>query len=155
MTVGSLFKLIHIFTVMFGSPSTRVLFSVPAVAFCCVLFIWPHKLRTCPYSLLIDFSNVLGVKFRTDVSVWDETSWENIWQFYLLLSQGDTCYLLSGFRNSPLISVHIIIQFSLSLSFSKYIRLRQYYEFPFILRDLRRIYQCVLRQLREKKQELW
>ena len=67
-----------------------------------------------------------------------------------LLSQGVTCYVLSGFRNSPLISIHIIIQLSLLLYFSKYIRLRQYYEFPFILRDLRHIYQHVLRQLRAK-----
>ena len=64
-----------------------------------------------------------------------------------LLSQQVTCYVLSGFRNSPLISIHIIIQLSLLLYFSKYIRLRQYYEFPFILRDLRHIYQRVLRQL--------
>ena len=44
-----------------------------------------------------------------------------------LLSPGVTCYVLSGFRNSSLISIHIIIQLSLLLSFSKYIRLRQYY----------------------------
>ena len=66
-----------------------------------------------------------------------------------LLSQGITCYVLSGFSNSPL-SIHIVIQLSLLLYFSKYIRLRQYYEFPFILRDLRHIYQHVLRQLRAK-----
>ena len=48
------------------------------------------------------------------------------------------------------ISIHIIIQVSLVLYFSKYIHLRQYYEFPFILRDLRHIYQRVLRQLRAK-----
>ena len=64
-----------------------------------------------------------------------------------LLSQG---YVLSGFRNSPLISIHIIIQSSLLSSFSKYILLRQYYEFPFILRDLSHIYQPVLRQLQAK-----
>ena len=68
---------------------------------------------------------------------------------YLLL-QGVTCYVLSGFHNSSLISNHIIIQLSLLLSFSKYIRLRQSYEFPFILRDFRHICQCVLRQLRTK-----
>ena len=66
------------------------------------------------------------------------------------LSQGVTCFVLSGFRNSPLISIHIIIQLSLSLYFSKYTRLRQYYEFPFILKDLRQIYQRVLCQLRAK-----
>ena len=56
--------------------------------------------------------------------------------------------MLAGFRNSALIFIHIIIQLSLLLLyFSKYIRLRQYYEFPFILRDLRHIYQRVLRQL--------
>ena len=69
---------------------------------------------------------------------------------YYSISQGVTCYVLSGFLNSPLISIHIIIQLSLLLYFSKYICLRQYYEFPFILRDLRHIYQRVLRQLRAK-----
>ena len=69
---------------------------------------------------------------------------------YYSLSQGVICYLLSGFRNSPLISFHIVIQVSLLLFFSKYICLKQYYEFPFILRDLRHIYQRVLRQLRAK-----
>ena len=67
-----------------------------------------------------------------------------------LLSHRVTCCVHSGFRNSFLISIHIIIQLSLLLSFSKYIRLRQYYEFPFILRDLRHTHQCVLRQLRTK-----
>ena len=69
---------------------------------------------------------------------------------YCSLSQGIKCFVLSGFRNSPLISIHIIIQVSLVLYFSKYIRLRQSYEFPFIFRDLRQIYQCVSRQLRAK-----
>ena len=69
---------------------------------------------------------------------------------YYSLSQGVTCYMLSGFHNSPLISIHIIIQLSLLLYFSKYICLRKYYEFPFILRDLRHIYQGVLRQLRAR-----
>ena len=68
-----------------------------------------------------------------------------------LLSQGVTCYVLSGFRNSPLISLSdIIIQLSLLLSFSKYIHIRQYSEFSFILRDLRQIYLRVLHQLRAK-----
>ena len=62
--------------------------------------------------------------------------------FIYLLSQGATCYMLSGFRNSSLISIHIIIQLLL-LSFSKYIRLRQYYEFSFILSDLRHIFSNV------------
>ena len=69
---------------------------------------------------------------------------------YYSLSQGVTHYVLLGFRNSPLISIHIIIQLSLLLYFSKYIRLRQYYEFPFILRDLRQIYQRVLYHLQAK-----
>ena len=69
---------------------------------------------------------------------------------YYSLSQGVTCHVLSGFRNSPLTSIHVMIQVSLLLHFSKYIRLRQYYEFPFILRDLRHIYQRVSRQLRAK-----
>ena len=69
-----------------------------------------------------------------------------------LLSQGFTCYALSGFHNSSLISIHIIIQLLLLLSFSNYIRLTQHFEFPFIFRDLRHIYQCVLRQLRTKSE---
>ena len=69
---------------------------------------------------------------------------------YYSLSQGVTRFVLLGFRNSPLISIHIIIQLSLLLYFSKHIRSRQYYEFPFILRDLRHVYQHVLRQLRAK-----
>ena len=57
----------------------------------------------------------------------------------------------SWFRNSSLISIHIIIELPLLLlSFSKYICLRQNYEFPFILRDLRHIYQCILCQLQTK-----
>ena len=47
-----------------------------------------------------------------------------------LLSQVVTSYAYSGFRDSSLISIHIITQLSLLLSFSKYIRLRQYCEFP-------------------------
>ena len=59
--------------------------------------------------------------------------------------------MFSGFRNSPLISIHIIIMLSLLLLyFSKYKRLRQHYEISFILRDLRHIYQRVLCQLRAK-----
>ena len=68
---------------------------------------------------------------------------------YYSLSQGVTCYMLSGFHNSPLISIHII-QLSSLLYFSKCIRLIQYYEFPFILRDLKHIYQRVLHQLPAK-----
>ena len=41
-----------------------------------------------------------------------------------LLSHAITCYVLSEFRNSSLISIYIIIQLSLLLSFSKYIPLR-------------------------------
>ena len=67
---------------------------------------------------------------------------------YYSLSQGVTCYVLSGSHSSPLISIHIIIQ--LSLYFSKYVRLSEYYEFPFIRRDLRHMYQRVLRQLQAK-----
>ena len=46
MTISSLFRLTHTFTSMFGSPSTRVFSSVPAIAFSWVLFIRPHKFRT-------------------------------------------------------------------------------------------------------------
>ena len=80
-------------------------------------------------------------------------SYTNIYisQYYLLfIITRVTCYVLSGFQNSPLTSILIIIQLSLLLYFSKYICLRKYYEFPFILRDLRHIYQGVLRQLRAK-----
>ena len=57
-----------------------------------------------------------------------------------LLSLGATCYMLSGFCNPHLISIHVITQVSLLLSFSKYIHFRQYYKFPLIVRDLRHIY---------------
>ena len=51
--------------------------------------------------------------------------WENVWQFYLL--------------------------FIVTRSYITILRgLRQYYEFPVILSDLRLCYQCVLRQLRAK-----
>ena len=92
------------------------------------------------FVLFIDFNNVLGVEFRTRVSIWDGTFLDNS-QFYLLhaTSPGVTCYMLSGFCNSPLISIHITIWLSLLLYFLKDICLRQYYEFPFILGDLRHI----------------
>ena len=45
VTISSLFRLTHTFTIMFGSPSSRVFYSVPAIAFSWVLFIWPHKFR--------------------------------------------------------------------------------------------------------------
>ena len=60
-----------------------------------------------------------------------------------------TCYVLSGFRNSSL-----IIQLSLLLSFSKYIRLRQYYELPFIVRDLRHISASYVNCEQSLRQEL-
>ena len=47
VNLSSLFKLIDTFALMFGSPITRVLSSVTAIAL-----------------LLIDFSNVLSVEFR-------------------------------------------------------------------------------------------
>ena len=46
VTISSLFRLTHTLIIMFGSPSTRVFSSVPAIAFSWVLFIWPHKFRT-------------------------------------------------------------------------------------------------------------
>ena len=67
-----------------------------------------------------------------------------------LLSLRVTCYVLRGFRNSSLISVHIIIQLSLLLSLSKCIRLRQYYEFSFIVRDLRHILSVRLKSTENK-----
>ena len=73
---------------------------------------------------------MLGVEFRTHVSVWDGTFWGNISQFYLLFIVTRcymlrvTCYVLSGLRNLTLIYIHITIQLSLLLLFfSKYIRL--------------------------------
>ena len=94
---------------------------------------------------------MLGVEFRP-LQASEMGSFEKIFDgiTYYSLSQGVTCYVPSGFHNSPLISIDIIIQLSLLLYFSKYIRLRQYYEFPFILRNLRHIYQRALRQLRAK-----
>ena len=46
VTLSSLFRLIHTFTVISGSPSTRVLSSVTAIVFVLVLFSWSHTFRT-------------------------------------------------------------------------------------------------------------
>ena len=148
VTISSLFRPIYTFTVTFGSPSSRVLSSVTAIVLFCfflVFFIWPHKLRTrllCYSQTLVMYPVFSLGPLQASKKIFGSFT-------CYLQSQVVTCYVLSGFRNSSLISIHIIIQLSL-LSFSKYIRLRQSYEFPFILRDLRHIYQCVLRQLRTK-----
>ena len=115
------------------------------VGFFLVFFIWPHKLRTrllCYSQTLVMYPVFSLGPLQASKKIFGSFT-------CYLQSQVVTCYVLSGFRNSSLISIHII-QLSLLLSFSKYIRFRQSYEFPFILRDLRHIYQCVLRQLRTK-----
>ena len=121
---------------MFGSPITRVLFSVTAIAFFQDLFIWPHKFRTrlLYYSYILVMCSVLSLE---PVQASEMGSFEKIFDSFTcyLLPQGVTCYMLSGFRSSALISIRIIIQLSLLLSFTKYIRSRQYCESPFILRD--------------------
>ena len=62
VTISSLFRLTHTFTVMFGSLSTRVLSSVAAIAFFWVLFIWPLKFRTrlLYYSQILVMCSVLS-----------------------------------------------------------------------------------------------
>ena len=109
VTISSLFRLIHTFTVMFSSPSTRVLSSVTAIAFFWVLFIWPHKFRAhlLYYSQTLVMCSVLSLgpcrHLRSDL-------WENIYTCYSL-SQGVTCFVLSGFHNSSLISIHILFSY--------------------------------------------
>ena len=51
---SSLFRLVHTFTVMFGSPSTRELSSLTTIIFFWFLFIWQQKFRTrSSYNFLI------------------------------------------------------------------------------------------------------
>ena len=74
VTISSLFGIIHTVTVMFGSPSTRVLSSVTVIAFFWVLFIWSRKFGA-RFVLIIDFSDVLSAEFRTPADVYDGTFW--------------------------------------------------------------------------------
>ena len=114
-------RLIHTFTVMFGSPSTRVISSV-TIAFFLVLLIWPHEFSKCLLynsQILVMYSELgLGPLQASGVG-----SFEKIFGSFTcyLWSQGFICYVVSGFRYSYLISIPIMIQLSLS-SFSKYIR---------------------------------
>ena len=114
-------------TIMFGCPSFRVFSSAPVIAFSRVLFIWPHKFRT-RLLYYLQISVMCSVLSLGPLRASEMEPFEKIFDSitYYSLSQGVTCYVLSGFRNSPLISIHIIIQVSLVLYFSKYIRLRQY-----------------------------
>ena len=80
---------------------------------------------------LIDISNVLGVQFRTPVSVLDGAFYVNISQFYLVhaTSPGVTCYVPSGFHNSPLTSTQNTSQSSVIII----ITLAKVYTFKTIL----------------------
>ena len=115
-------RLIHTSTVMFGSPSTRVISSVTVAFFFLVLLIWPHKFSKCLLynsQILVMYSELgLGPLQASGVG-----SFEKIFGSFTcyLWSQGFICYVVSGFRYSSLISIPIMIQLSLS-SFSKYIR---------------------------------
>ena len=61
--------------------------------------------------LLIDFSSVLSVEFRSPASVLDGTLSENIWQFtFCLLSKGVTFYVLLLFPISSLISIQCVLR---------------------------------------------
>ena len=144
-------KLIHTFTVTFGSPSTRVLSSVTTIAYFWNLLIWLHESRIRLFVLLI--CSVLRL-WRCRRLRFDLLRKCLAVLPYINCHKGlVTCYVLSGFRNASLIMIHIVIQLSLLLSLSKYRILRilwENYEFPFILRDFRHIHQCVLRQLRTK-----
>ena len=112
VTISSLFRLIHTFTVMFGSPSTRVLSSVAAIPFFWVLFIWPDKFRTCLlyYSPIFIMCSVLNVGLLQPPKM---GTFEKIFGSftYYLLSHGVACYLVSGFRNPSLISIHILFSY--------------------------------------------
>ena len=63
VTISSLFRRTHTFTIMFDSPSTRVFSSVLAIAFCWVLFIWSHKFtaRLLYYSQISFMCSVLSL----------------------------------------------------------------------------------------------
>ena len=117
VTINGLFRLTHTFTVMFGSPSTRVISSV-TIAFL-VLLIWPHKFskRLLYNSLILVVYSELGLGPLQASGV---GSFQKIFGSftYYLWSQGFICYVVSGFRYSPLISIPIMIQLLLS-SFSK------------------------------------
>ena len=79
---------------MFGSPITRVLFSVTAIAFFQDLFIWPHKFRTrlLYYSYILVMCSVLSLG---PVQASEMGSFEEIFDSFTcyLLPQGVTCYV--------------------------------------------------------------
>ena len=113
---SGLFRLTHTFTVIFGSPSTRVLSSARITCFW-ALFIWPYKILVMCSELGLGHLQVSGVGFFGKI----------FGSFtYYLWSQGVTCYMFSGFCCSTLISIHIIFQLLLS-SFLKYIHLWKCY----------------------------
>ena len=115
-----------------------------------VLFTWPHKfrIRLLYYSWISVMCSVLKLGH---LKASETGPIEKIFGSFTcyLLSQRVTCYLLSGFLNSPLISIHVIIQLSLLLSFSKCIRLIYFHSFSGI-KNLRHRYQRVLRLLHAK-----
>ena len=114
VTISSLFRLITTFALMFGSPISRVLISVTAIVFFQVLFIWPHKFTTrlLYYLQITVMCSVMS----------------------LGPLQNSIPSFISDIYSYYYYSIMIII-----LSFSKYMRLRQYHNFPFILRNLRHI----------------
>ena len=87
VTITRLFRL----TVIFGSPSTRVLSSVTAIAFFFV-YLTSQVLDTW-FVKLVDFSDMLRIEFGTPARVWGGIFWENIWQFYLLTTVARGCML--------------------------------------------------------------
>ena len=185
--------LIYFFFEMLGFRSTLlVLFSLTAIAFFLVLFIWPHVSRSpllYNYShtivtmvWLINFSNALGVEFRTRVNIllrWDLsrnylTALPVIYCCKVLHAtyfQGSIIHLWYLFRIiiSKLIVLRYILRYYyyyhyyitlLLLSSSKNQHLLQHREFSFILRDLRHLQYdiCSMSNVNCKQclvQELW
>ena len=102
VTISSLFRLTHTFTVMFGSPGTRVLSSVPTTAFFWVLFLWMHNFtaRLLYYSYISVKCSILSLG---PLQASEMRSFEKLFSSFTcyLLSQQVTCYVLPGFCNSP------------------------------------------------------
>ena len=105
---------------MFGSPSTGVLSSVHAIAF----------LEFCLFGRIsLEYVFCITHRFHYICSMlslgplWASgmRPFEKIFDSFTccLFSQGFTCYVFSGFRNSTPISIHITIQLSLLLLFLK------------------------------------
>ena len=95
VTISSLFRLIHTFTVMFSSPSTRVLSSVTAIAFFfLILFSWPHKFR----AHLLYYSQTLVMCSVLSLGPCRCLRWDLLRKYLYLLFIVTKGYMLRAFR---------------------------------------------------------